>query len=95
MLEIGANVGYYSIMYSHLVGSQGKVLAVEASPRTHELLSTSLEFNGLSGIAEVKNLAVTDQDDKTVNFRVSRSRPLNNQILASGSSEVASSICGG
>lgn len=33
-IDIGANIGYYSKLASFLVGESGKVLAIEATPRT-------------------------------------------------------------
>ncbi len=48
VLDVGTNVGYYTLMFAQLVGPQGRVLGIEASPRTFDLVSTTVEFNGLS-----------------------------------------------
>lgn len=49
-LDIGAHVGYYSMLASHLVESQGKVYALEPTPRTFY----SLQIN--SQLAKNKNI---------------------------------------
>ena len=46
-VDIGANVGYFTLLASHLVGKSGKVLSVEADPVTFEELLKNLELNRL------------------------------------------------
>lgn len=46
---MGANVGFYTMLFGSKVTSTGRVMAFEASPRTHDLVSTSVEFNGFAG----------------------------------------------
>jgi len=41
-LDVGANLGYYSLIASHLVGAAGKVVAFEPEQRNFELLSKNL-----------------------------------------------------
>ena len=55
--DVGANVGYYSLLFSKLVGDQGKVLAVEALPRLAEGLADTLARNGATNV-HVANVAV-------------------------------------
>lgn len=42
VFDIGANIGYTAMVLSHYVGPNGKVVAVEPSPKTFALLSRSL-----------------------------------------------------
>lgn len=49
-LDIGANVGYFSLLASKLVGSTGIVVAVEASPSTYSRLTSNMEANGCGNI---------------------------------------------
>jgi FkbM family methyltransferase len=41
VLDVGANVGHYTLRLSELVGSQGRVLAFEPVPETFELLAAA------------------------------------------------------
>jgi FkbM family methyltransferase len=44
-IDCGANVGYFSVQASGLVGRDGQVIAIEANPVTYELLVRNLEKN--------------------------------------------------
>jgi hypothetical protein len=58
VLDVGANVGYFTLLFSRLVGATGHVTAVEANPRTFDLVSTSVELSGLSKQVKVLAYAV-------------------------------------
>ena len=45
VIDIGANVGYDTLLASHLVGPTGHVHAIEASPHLHGLLTANLALN--------------------------------------------------
>ena len=45
MADVGANVGYYSLLASRSVGRAGRVIAVEASPDIFRHLTTNLALN--------------------------------------------------
>ena len=57
--DIGANVGYETLLAAHLVGPQGGVVAIEASPSTYSLLRRNLDENGYSNVRPVQ-VAVSD-----------------------------------
>jgi len=57
-VDIGAHVGYYSLLASRVVGDGGKVIAVEANPDTFAALSANLALND-SGNVEARNIAAT------------------------------------
>ncbi|HTT87420.1 MAG TPA: FkbM family methyltransferase [Acidimicrobiales bacterium] len=48
-VDIGANVGYFTILGGQLVGPEGRVVAVEAHPRLAELLRRNVILNGQHG----------------------------------------------
>jgi len=44
-VDVGANVGYYTLLASKLVGAQGRVYAVEAVPSTASILKANVKLN--------------------------------------------------
>ncbi len=58
--DIGANVGFYSILASHLAGSKGKVYAFEPLKRNVEFIRRHAALNQMENI-EVFEAAVSDQ----------------------------------
>ena len=59
-LDVGANIGYYSLLASRLVGPGGFVVAVEASPATFRALQDNLAMNGVANVRAL-NLAASDR----------------------------------
>jgi FkbM family methyltransferase len=53
-IDIGANIGYYSLLASTLVGDQGKVVAIEAAPWIHARLDDHVAMNGRANIRTVQ-----------------------------------------
>lgn len=49
-LDIGAHVGYFSVLAARLVGPRGLVLAFEPDPRNFELLLANVWRNGLANV---------------------------------------------
>jgi FkbM family methyltransferase len=58
-VDIGANVGYDSLLGSSLVGPQGRVIAIEPSPTTFAKLKENIALNKSTNICAV-NVAVSD-----------------------------------
>ena len=56
-VDVGANIGYYSVVASALVGPRGRVVAFEPSARVRERLVRSASLNGFSQL-EIRAEAV-------------------------------------
>jgi FkbM family methyltransferase len=54
MIDVGANVGYFSLLGSRLVGEEGAVVAIEPSPAAYELLTSNLGRNVTENVRAVK-----------------------------------------
>jgi FkbM family methyltransferase len=55
-VDVGANIGYYTILGAKLVGISGKVLSIEPNPIVYKYLSANVSLNGLT-TAETRNVA--------------------------------------
>jgi FkbM family methyltransferase len=60
-LDVGANLGYYTVLAASLVGSEGKVFAFEPEPANFSLLESSCRHNELTNI-ELHCVALSDVD---------------------------------
>jgi FkbM family methyltransferase len=56
-VDVGANIGYYTVLGGQLVGKRGRVVAVEAHPGLAELLRRNVVINGLRDLVTVWNRA--------------------------------------
>jgi FkbM family methyltransferase len=65
-IDIGANVGWHTLLMAHLVGDKGRVLAAEANPSVRGRLETNLCLNRF-GQVEVMPYAIADSE-RTVEF---------------------------
>ncbi len=67
VLDIGANIGYFALMESKIVGSSGTVYAVEPSPVNYQRLNENIKLNEFNNI-QTFNLALGDKNGKTKMF---------------------------
>ncbi|MFE5729290.1 FkbM family methyltransferase [Streptomyces sp. NPDC056528] len=78
-VDVGANIGYYSLLAAQLVGDEGQVVAVEASPAFQQRLLRNVALNEYRNVRAV-NGAVSDVEE-TLKF-----------VLASSANMGANSI---
>ena len=69
VVDIGAHVGYYTNIFSQQVGTNGKVLAFEASPENYPVLLKNIKAFGKNNILPYQ-MAVSDQNT-TLNLFIS------------------------
>ena len=58
VLDLGANMGFYTLLLCDLVGPEGHVTAFEPWPRYHEILRRNVDLNGYSGRCTLVRKAV-------------------------------------
>ena len=50
VIDVGANIGYYTLIFAQLVGSSGKVFAFEPESKNFEILKKNIEINNYPNI---------------------------------------------
>lgn len=61
VFDVGANDGYYTLLFSHLVGGRGQVHAFEPVPPTFEKLSSCIRLNKHFDNVYLRPLALGEQ----------------------------------
>jgi len=54
VVDLGANIGYFTLLAARLVGERGKVYAFEPEPINYGLLIKNIEINGYDNIIPVR-----------------------------------------
>jgi FkbM family methyltransferase len=62
IVDVGANIGLYTLIAARLTGYSGKVISFEPSPRIFALLRDNVQVNGFleSGIIDLRQVALSD-----------------------------------
>ena len=54
MLDLGANIGYYTLQFAKLAGKTGHVIAFEPDPISFAILQKNIEANGYTSVTLVQ-----------------------------------------
>ena len=68
VLDVGANIGYYTLLFSRLVQTSGQVVAFEPDPQNAAILHRNLDENGCGNVS-LHQVAVGDRAATTRLFR--------------------------
>jgi len=63
VLDLGANIGYYTLIFAKLVGENGKVFAFEPDPDNFAILKKNIEINGYKNVTLIQK-AVSNKAGK-------------------------------
>lgn len=81
VVDVGANHGYYSVVFADLVGPEGRVFAIEPNPDTAPLLRRSVSVNGLSERVTVVEAAAVAGEAVALPFRAEAGEPKNARLI--------------
>ena len=76
VIDIGAHVGYYTLLMAQLVGKKGKVFSFEPDPLNFQLLKKSVEINRFDNVILVQK-AVSNTTEKIKLFVGNNDRAIN------------------
>jgi FkbM family methyltransferase len=60
VIDVGAGVGEETLTLSRALGGQGKLIAVEAHPRTYQCLEKLVHLNGLTNVIPIHKAVTAD-----------------------------------
>jgi FkbM family methyltransferase len=60
-LDVGANIGYFTVLAAKHLGPSGRVVAFEPEPRNFEILKKNVDLNGLENV-RIENYAAVDRE---------------------------------
>lgn len=58
VVDVGANIGYFTVLFAELVGAEGRVLAIEPEPNNIRLLRKNVAARGCSDVVTIAETAV-------------------------------------
>jgi len=68
VLDIGANVGFFTLLAARQVGATGRVYAFEPDPRTFRYLQQNIRNNAMEAIVTVAQVAASDTEGTATFF---------------------------
>jgi len=57
VVDVGANIGYFTLLAARLVGEKGKVFAFEPEPENYALLTKNIEINDYKNVTAMQKAA--------------------------------------
>ena len=64
VIDIGANIGYFTLLLAKLVGPDGKVFSFEPDPNNFSILEKNVKINGYSNVILTQK-AISDKTETT------------------------------
>ncbi len=68
VVDLGANIGYYTLILARGVTPGGRVYAIEPFPENIDVLKRNIQINGYEKLVEFSQLAISDKLGKTELF---------------------------
>jgi FkbM family methyltransferase len=65
-VDVGANIGYYSLVASRIVGSAGQVFAIEASKSIYARMMRNFTLNGCTNVRAIHAAASSEKGELSV-----------------------------
>ena len=79
-VDVGANIGLYTLMLSRVLGKRGKVLSIEADPRYFQILKRNIKVNNGYNVATLNVAAWSHYEDLELTRHSSGSSPTDTSV---------------
>ena len=79
VIDIGANIGYYTILFSKWIGDKGNVFAFEPDPNSFDILTKNVSVNNCNNVSLYQN-SISEKEGLTSLF-VNYKDPGDNRIM--------------
>lgn len=83
-VDVGANLGYFTLLMADLVGPGGRVEAFEPNPSIAARLRRSVSVNGFDDRVTIHEQPLSDEDGAEVSLVVPEGEPKNAYVLPAG-----------
>jgi FkbM family methyltransferase len=67
VIDLGANIGYFTLLAARIVGSKGKVYSFEPEPKNYNYLLKNIKLNNYENVIAIQK-AVSDKNEKNKLF---------------------------
>jgi FkbM family methyltransferase len=84
-LDIGANIGYYVLLESKLIGEKGNIIAIEPSPENFEYLQKNIKLQNTTKI-QALNIAAGNREGK-IRFLVYENASNSGMVIPDGAEQ--------
>jgi FkbM family methyltransferase len=66
VVDVGANFGYYTLLFGDIVGNNGRVIAIEPNPNAVSLLKETVQLNGFASRTQIVECALGQHTGTTL-----------------------------
>ena len=87
VVDIGANIGYFSVLFGELAGPEGRVLAIEPEPNNARLLRKNVADRGLDKVVDIAQVAAGESSGTAVLHKASTGNEGDHRLYATAPSE--------
>jgi len=91
VVDVGANIGYHTLLFARAAGPTGRVIAFEPAPDTFRLLEENVRANGYENV-ELVQAAASDASGR-VTLQLSDENPGDHRIVGPGGREGIEVAC--
>lgn len=92
VVDVGANLGYFTLLMADLVGDAGRVIAFEPNPPIAARLCRTLALNGFTSRTQMHECALADTDGREALLVCPDGEPKNAYLAREGASRDAPNV---